>query len=315
MSKTPKRLGRGLESLVSDLRADRGPPDTPVPGRPGEGPPEPADAAVGLAQEPTLIEVDRLASNPFQPREAVTEESLASLAESLRNSGMIQPISVRRCGARLEIITGERRWHAARLAGMKAVPVVVRQADDRQMLEMALVENIQREDLNPVDRARGYRQYCDDFGATAEQLAKRLGEDRTTITNYLRLLDLPQEIKDSLAAGRISMGHARCIVGVADDESRLRLARAVVTNGLSVRALEEILRRTKRGQARGDQGAVRRREKTPHISDLEQRCAMAIGTKVAIQEGRRKGTGRIVIEYYSLDDFDRIVDRLGVERE
>lgn len=315
MSKSPRRLGRGLESLVSDLRTERGAPDTSVPGRPSHEPPEPADAVAGAVGEPALVEVDRLAPNPFQPREAVTEESLASLAESLRNSGMIQPISVRRRGARLEVITGERRWHAARLAGMKAVPVVVRQADDRQMLEMALVENVQREDLNPVDRARGYRQYCDDFGATAEDLAKRLSEDRTTITNYLRLLDLPQEIKDSLAAGRISMGHARCIVGIADDESRIRLARAVVANGLSVRALEEIVRRTKRGQARGGEGPVRRHEKTPHVSDLEQRCSMAIGTKVAIQEGRRKGTGRIVIEYYSLDDFDRIMGRLGVEHE
>jgi ParB family chromosome partitioning protein len=319
MSKSPKRLGRGLDSLVTNLRptASQTGPETTAPAKPGAGPPAaPATPRVGdAAGLPAEIAINGLVPNPFQPRSAVTEESLASLAESLAGSGMIQPISVRRHGGRLEIIAGERRWHAARMAGMETVPVVVREADDRRMLEMALVENIQREDLNAVDRARAYRQYCDDFGASAEALARRLGEDRSTVTNYLRLLELPDEIGQLLAVGRISMGHARCLVGVTDREAQLHLARVVVANELSVRALEEVVRRAKRGQARGDQASRAPREKTPNLADLEQRCSVAVSTKVTIHEGRRKGSGRIVIEYYSLDDFDRIVDRLGVVRD
>ncbi|HUU85624.1 MAG TPA: ParB/RepB/Spo0J family partition protein [Phycisphaerae bacterium] len=311
MSKSARRLGRGLDSLVTDLRgqerANTSAPDGEE--HPHAPPTEPPSAGAAL------VELDRLSPNPFQPRDIATEESLAPLADSLRTSGMIQPISVRARGDRFEIIAGERRWHAARMAGLKAVPVVVHQATDHQMLEMALVENIQREDLNPVDRARGYRQYCDDFAAAPEELARRLGEDRTTVTNYLRLLDLPDEVKEMLAAGRISMGHARCIVGIADDGERLRLARAVVANALSVRALEEVVRRTKPGRGKEGEKPPRSRDKTPHVADLEERCSVAVGTKVVIQEGRRKGSGRIVIDYYSLDDFDRIIDRLGIERE
>jgi len=310
MSKTTRRLGRGLESLVSDLRSAR---ESGV-AEPFPGPQvSPED---GLSQgRPALVDVEALSPNPFQPRSSMSDEDVRSLADSLRNRGMIQSISARQIGGKLQIIAGERRWRAAKVAGIRKVPVVIRDVDEQGMLEMALIENLQREDLNPVDRARAYRRYCDDFGVTAEGLAERLGEDRTTVTNYLRLLDLPEDIQDLAAAGRITMGHARCIVGVGDDESRRRLAKAVAAHDLSVRALEEIVRREKRGQERSAARARGRAEKSANIRDLEHRLSLATGTKVTVQEGRRKGTGRIVIEYYSLDDFDRIADHLGLTPE
>jgi ParB family chromosome partitioning protein len=306
-TKTTRRLGRGLDTLVTDLQQQRlssAPPDAPVAAD------APADAPPG--GQPMMIEVDRLSPNPYQPRGAFTDDSVRSLAESLGQNGMICPISARHNHDRLEIVAGERRWRAARLAGLPTVPVIFTQVDDRQMLEMALIENIQREDLNAIDRARAYRRYCDQFEAPVEALAQRLGEDRTTVANYLRLLDLSDEIKDMVASGRLSMGHARCIVGVQDDRMRLRLAGTVTAHDLSVRALEQLIRREKRGRERSGAATAPGPDKTPHLRDLEQRFSMATGTKVTIQQGRSKGSGRITIEYYSLDDFDRIAARLGV---
>ncbi|MCP4246656.1 MAG: ParB/RepB/Spo0J family partition protein [bacterium] len=307
MPKPVRRLGRGLESLVTDLRSERAlsispepPLSTPIYGDAGQAPAT-ADAPI-----------DSISPNPYQPRGSVDVADLGSLAESLRTSGMIQPISVRRAGRKLEIIAGERRWRAAKLAGMTSVPVLIRQADDRQMLEMALIENIQREDLNAIDRARGYREYCDRFGLAAADAAKRLGEDRTTVTNYLRLLDLPPDVQDVVAAGRLSMGHARCIVGVPEDDARRRLAKSVVSEDLSVRALEDRVRLNRAGDGTKKPDAANRSSKSAHLRDLEGQLALAVGTKVTIHEGRGKGTGRLVIEYYSLDDFDRITARLGL---
>ena len=310
MSKTGKRLGRGLDSLVTDLQVGR------VTARRGElvpatPKPEP-QVAKGADIEGLRVPVGHLRPNRYQPRGAISEQSIQELAESLRSSGMIQPISARRSSGGLEIVAGERRWRAARRAGLATVPVVVCEANDRQMLEMALIENIHREDLNAVDRARAYRRYCDEFDVSAQDLAERLGEDRTTVVNYLRLLELPEEIKDLVVAGVLSMAHARCIVGVEDEEERLRLARSVEAHGLSVRALEEVIRREKRGRERGDEEAV---QKPAHVRDLEERLSLGTGTKVRIREGRRRGSGRITIEYYSLDDFDRISRLLGVTAE
>ena len=309
MPKPTKRLGRGLASLVTDMRTT-------------EGPSAPEDRGPAVSPSPSqgeptirLVAVEALAPNPFQPREIISEAGLISLAESLRNSGMIQPLSARQTAGQLQIITGERRWRAAKLAGIRNIPVVVRDVGDREMLEMALVENLQREDLNAIDRARAYRQYCDRFGLTAEAVAQRLGEDRTTVTNYLRLLELDDEIRGMVAQGRLSMGHARCIVGLPDPGTRLRLAKAVVAHELSVRALEEIARREKRGRDHATAPPEARADQTAHVRDIEERFSLATRTKVTIQQGRRKDTGRIVIEYYSLDDFDRIAALLEVPPE
>jgi len=308
MSKTTRRLGRGLDTLVGDLRTET--LTKPAAGARAEPAPKAERAPAG---QPMSVELDALAPNPFQPRGSMQEAPLRALAESLKTGGMIQPISARRVGDRLEIIAGERRWRAARIAGLNRVPVIVAQADDRQMLEMALVENIHREDLNPIDRARAYRRYCDEFALSAEELATRVGDDRSTVSNYLRLLDLPDAVQDLVRAGRLSMGHARCIVGVPDNEQRLRLAKVVMAQDLSVRALEGIVQRERKGQRRAGASGRPTADRTPHLRDLEERFSRATGTKVSIQEGRRKGSGRILIEYYSLDDFDRISGRLGLE--
>lgn len=309
MSKTAKRLGRGLSTLISDLRAEQE--------RPGQTPRSGFDNVPMSKEGPVtaVVNVGDLVPNPFQPRERIPDVSLIQLAESLRRSGMIQAITVREAAGKYQIIAGERRWRAAKLAGITKVPVVIRPADDRDMLELALVENIQREDLNPIDRAKAYRQYCDRFGCTAEDIAQRLAEDRSTAANYLRLLDLEDDIQAMVADGRLTMGHARCIVGVAGTDERRRLARAVVAHELSVRALEGIVRREKGTRPQGSAGITDAPRKTPHLRDLEERLSIATGTKVTIQEGRRKGTGRLVIEYYSLDDFERIAARLGVSSD
>jgi ParB family chromosome partitioning protein len=263
-----------------------------------------------------MLPVEELQPNPFQPRDNAVTTNVVSLAESIRQSGLLQPIVVRRKSGRYEIIAGERRWQAARSIGMREVPTVIRDATDEQMLELALVENIQREDLNAIDRAKAYRQFCIRFGLKPEEIARRLGEDRTTVINYLRMLDLPDAIQTLVAQSKLSMGHARCLLGIPDDAERLRLAESAARNELSVRALEEIVRRekTRRGDAPRNEARVERL-RSAHLLDLQRRFEEAVKTKVTIQEGRRKGTGRIVIEYYSLDDFDRIAGMLGVMPE
>lgn len=376
MDKKPKRLGRGLDSLIPMSIEQSTPPprkpvqetDTPK----GESPPSnamvkaeakqssetvapftggsPADptpaaettlkystgagkatgapvsrAPEALAKpgpqstsvEAAMVPVDSLTPNPHQPRVNMPQAELDQLAASIRTSGMIQPVIVRRNGPKLEIVAGERRWRAAKSIGMASLPVVIRHASDEQMLEWALVENIQREDLNPVDRAQAYREFCDRFRMSAEQVASRLGEDRTTVVNYIRILDLPQPVKDLLVAKKISMGHARSLLGIKDDAAKLRLAEAAARNELSVRALEEIARRDRSlagaGEAKALQASTRLRN--AHVKDLERKFEAAVKTRVHIFEGKRRGTGRIVMEYFSLADFERIADMLGVELE
>lgn len=315
MSKPTKRLGRGLSALVTDLRPEVTTPAPAVLQEPaGTGDVPPAKDAPQA--EVRLLPTESLHPNPFQPRSNVLRENVDSLAASIRENGLLQPITVRLENGQYQIISGERRWWAVKSLDMPNIPAIVRPATDRQMLELALIENIQREDLNAIDRARAYRRYCAEFGLRPEEVATRLGEDRSTVVNYLRLLDLPQSIRAMVEVGTLSMGHARCLLGVADDERRHQLAEAIVANELSVRAVEEIVRRQR--ERRGDKTPT---DKTPgqaylaHVHDLEQRFEQAVKTKVTIKQGRRKGAGRIVIEYYSLDDFDRIASLLGVESE
>ncbi len=276
----------------------------------------PADSAVpehpGI--EARMVPIARLSPNPHQPRGPIAEDSVRTLAESIRQTGILQPITVRPHGVGYQIVTGERRWRAAGLAGLAEVPVVVRKVTDEEMLELALVENIQREDLNAIDRAQAYAHYCAQFARRPEEVAGRLGEDRTTVVNFLRLLELPEAVKEMVAKGLLSAGHARSLLGLPNPEQMLLVARTVVKQGLSVRALEDLVRRTR---ARGGAGepafaTAARPVKSAHLRDLETRLSLACGTKVSIEEGKRKGSGRMVIEYYSLDDFDRVAGKLGV---
>lgn len=296
-----RRLGRGLASLI------QGPEAVGIPHVASDSSGAPPAAPSGVR----MIPCTQIRPNRFQPRSDVSESEIDSLAESIRKTGVLQPILVRPDGHGFEVIAGERRWRAAERAGLAHIPAIVREASDEEMLEIALVENIFREDLNAMDRACAYRRYCEHFGLTAEQVASRLGEDRTTVTNYLRLLELPPSVQEMVRDGRLSMGHARALAGLADQARIEKLAKIASTNFFSVRALEELVRKEKAGSQAAAGGATP--IKRPHVRSLEQQLMGALNTKVEILESRRKGVGRIVIHYYSLDDFDRIAQRLGLE--
>ncbi len=309
MSKPVRRLGRGLDSLVSDLRGE------PVAAEAQTVERSPGSDNPATRGSKSVLPAGSLRPNPFQPRRDITNYDIVTLIDSIREHGILQPITVRPHGGGYQIIAGERRWQAAQAAGLTDVPVVIREATDRQMVEWALIENIQREDLNAIDRAEAYRRYCTEFDLKPEQVAQRLGEDRTTVTNYIRLLDLPAELRQAVADGSLSMGHARCLLGVEDPDRQARLADSVVAHGLSVRALEDLVRREKQrkpGDASRAETTVRA---SPHVRDMERRFEQAVKTKVSIRESRRRGRGRIVIDYFSFDDFDRIAGLLGVELE
>ena len=316
MSKSTKRLGRGLDSLVSHIAdATRNVvPDTPVAApifKRSE-----ASSVLQVDGGALLATINSLQPNPFQPRDNTVSYDILSLSKSIQRNGMLQPISVRPLGDGYQIIAGERRWRAALSLGLSHVPVIVRDASDEQMLELALVENIQREDLNAIDRARAYRRYCNTFCVKVEEVAERVGEDRSTVANYVRLLELPNEVQEMVAKGDIAMGHARCLLGIADSSRRIQLASAVVGNQLSVRALEELVRRERtRGSGETDTQGTTGRTVSPHLADMQRRFEETVRTKVVIKEGKRKGTGRIVIEYHSLDEFDRLASMLGVPLE
>ena len=316
MSKSTKRLGRGLDSLVSHIAdATRNVvPDTPVAAPISKR--SEASSVLQVDGGALLATINSLQPNPFQPRDNTVSYDILSLSKSIQRNGMLQPISVRPMGDGYQIIAGERRWRAALSIGLSHVPVIVRDASDEQMLELALIENIQREDLNAIDRARAYRRYCNTFGVKVEEVAERVGEDRSTVANYVRLLELPNEVQEMVAKGDIAMGHARCLLGIADSSRRIQLASAVVGNQLSVRALEELVRRERtRGSGEADTQGTTVRTVSPHLADMQRRFEETVRTKVVIKEGKRKGTGRIVIEYHSLDEFDRLASMLGVPLE
>jgi ParB family chromosome partitioning protein len=300
----PKRLGRGLSSLMSFGNYET--PQTP-----------PAAPADETSQGPfSLIGVGRIRPNPFQPRKDIPPEALKDLAASITASGVVQPIIVRsRDNNVYELIAGERRWRAAQMAGLSEIPAILREASDVQMLEIALTENIFREDLNAIDRATAYKRYCDEFGLTPEQVATKLGEDRSTVTNYVRLLELPQEVKDWVAAGQLSMGHARCLLAIRSPSDLIRTAKQAINLGLSVRALENLVRDRVNARESASQPAGEKDAKRPQIRAIEEAFTRQLGTKVEIEESRRKGNGKLIIHYYSLDDFDRVAKRLGIHSE
>jgi len=301
------RLGRGLSSLIVNS-ADSAPRDE----QHSSNAREPA-LPTGL---PIEIEIEHISPNPFQPRREFRAEELNDLAQSIAQQGILQPLVLAPNGEEdashpYILIAGERRLRAARQIGMKKVPCVVKQATRQQMLEWALIENIQRSDLNPVERARAYRDYLDRFNLSGAQAAQRLGEPRTTIANYLRILDLSDSVQTMLIDGRLTFGHAKVLAGLAGaPERQAELARQVVDDTLSVRQLETLACMEAAGCVQ--EAPKPARMKPAYIRDLEEQLTAAIGTHVSIHPGRAKHTGRIVIEYYNLDDFDRIALRMGV---
>jgi ParB family transcriptional regulator, chromosome partitioning protein len=314
MSKDKPRLGRGLASLLGAVAepVERAAPTA----RPDAVPAVPVlPTPIGHAQTPAtlarLIPVNRIAPNPYQPRLQTDPQALAELVESIRQHGVVQPIVVRPHGEQYELVAGQRRLEAVRKLEQPAIPALIRDASDQQMLEIALIENIHREDLNCVDRAAAYRNYQESFSLSADEIADRLGQDRTTVVNYLRLLSLPEQVLDLLRAARLSMGHARAVAGLDDPEEQTKLAFKIAQMGLSVRQAEGIVARVKSGRP-----VKTEPPKNPNVLDLEQQMTRALSTKVQIIQSRKKGSGKVVIEFYTLDDFDRVLERIcGSERE
>jgi len=297
-----RHLGRGLESLLGPINSQPDPP----PAQEKEGKPFPPDKE--LKQALQMVPVDRITPNPYQPRKTWNDEDLADLAASIAANGVIQPILLRKSEGSYEVIAGERRLRAAALAGLDTVPAMLRQATDAQMLELALIENIHRSDLNPLERAQAYESYINTFSLTQADAAKRLSEGRSVIANHLRLLDLPSEIKQMLASGDLSMGHARAILALPTDDVRRKLANRAMAGRLSVREVERLVRLSLEAGRPEKKPA----EKAPNILDLEKRLREVLGTKVRIDASRRGHRGRITVEYYTLDDFERITEKLGL---
>lgn len=302
----PRHLGRGLQSLLGPIIPSS---QEPKPSAPGSELDVKFPSDKELRDSLRQISIDMISPNPYQARTVWNEEELAELTESIKANGIIQPIVVRPTGVGYELIAGERRFRAAQRAHLADIPALVRQATDEQLHEWALVENIHRVDLNPIERAKAYREYVDCFSLTQSEAAERLGEGRSVVANYMRLLDLPQEIKQMLAQGELSMGHARAILALPTDDLRRKLANRAMAGRLSVREVERLVRKYLAGTG---QAKVTVRSKPAHILDLENKLAGELNTKVSIETRRNGHRGRIIIEFYSLDEFDGITERLGV---
>lgn len=301
-----KHLGRGLESLLGPIMSP-GSDASVVVSHYRDGPNMPPDKELHEAM--LEIEIEAISPNPYQMRTVWDENELEDLAHSIRANGVIQPILVRRLGDGYQLIAGERRFRAAQLASMEKIPAIVRQATDEEMMELALVENIHRADLNPIERARAYQSYLSSFSLTQAEAAERLGEDRSVVANYLRLLDLPDEIKQMLAKGKLAMGHARAILALPTDELRRKLANRAMAARLSVREVERLVRKCLTGS---EQARTSLPSKSPHILDLERKLSSRLGTRVNIETRKNGQRGKIIIEFYSLDEFDRITEAVGL---
>lgn len=283
-----RRLGRGLGSLLREVSAERS-----------------QDADSPASELP----LDRLRPNPHQPRQTFDPDGLDELVQSIRAHGVLQPIAVREVPDGYEIIAGERRVRAAREVGLEAIPAVVREVGDPEMLELALVENVQRRDLDPIERAEGYRKLQETLGLTQEAVAARVGLKRATVTNHVRLLDLPEPVQDAVRKGLISMGHARALLGLPDEAQQLAMLERTVRQELSVRALEQLVR----DHAEASKTPAESKEKerpAPWIGDAERRMREHLGARVRLQNsaGYR---GRILIEYANKETLERLLEQLG----
>lgn len=268
-----RALGRGLEALIPDRKEEEG---------------------------PLYCSIYEISPSSIQPRKIFDDKKLDELAASIKEKGVIQPLIVRRSNGRYELIAGERRWRASKKAGIKEVPIVVFEATDKESLELAVVENIQREDLNPIEEAEAFRRFVDDFGYSQDELAKKVGKDRTTITNALRLLKLPSEIKAELSVGNLTVGHARTLLSVENAVVQRDICGKILRKGLSVREAEKLVKKCHNGTKKI------KASKNHSLDYLEDELRTVLGTKVQVKL-KGKG-GRIEIEFYSMDELDRLVE-------
>lgn len=301
----PKHLGRGLASLLGPITSNTAEVEQ-VLSAPETSSNFPLDKE--LRDSLKEISVDVISPNPYQPRTVWDQQELADLSESIKANGVVQPIIVRPAGSGFELIAGERRLRAAQLASLTTIPAIVREASDEQMLEWSLIENIHRANLNAIERSKAYQNYLNAFSLTQSEAAERLGENRSVIANYLRLLDLPEEVKKMLTDGQLTMGHARAMLSLPTDELRRKLANRAMAGRLSVREVERLVRKYLAGTG---QAKTTARSKPAHITELESELSRQLGTRVAIETRKNGQRGKIVIEFYSLDEFDRITERIG----
>jgi ParB family chromosome partitioning protein len=273
-----KALGRGLGALLS------------------------SDRTIDLGSESTEVELELIVPGSMQPRTHFDETSLQGLADSIRSHGIVQPLVVRRRGDGYELIAGERRWRAAKLAGLAKVPVVVKEVPDDSLLEIALIENIQREDLNPIEEAQAYKKLIESVGLTQEALATRVGRDRSYITNYLRLLRLPDDLQQLVVEGRLSTGHARTLLALTHVDLQRRMARKIIDDGLSVRAVELLVHKSSEEKT-AKKGATQ--EADPNVRAAESKLRRALGTQVKITQ-TAEGKGKIEISFFDTRDLDRV---------
>ncbi len=293
--KQRKALGKGLSALL--------------PGRSfGQVSAATASAPAASAEHsPSRLPIEAIQPNPMQPRVVFQPERLQELAASIRANGIIQPLIVRRHEAQFQLVAGERRWRAAKLAGLTDVPVVVQEIADPQLLEIALIENIQREDLNAIETARAYERLGRDLGLSQEEIGRRTGKDRTSITNVLRLLKLPSEVQLLLAEHRLSMGHARAILGLPTAEQQIEIAEKAAAQGLSVRHVEGIVQNLTSERTRT--GNKKEKTSDPNVRAAAEEMERALGTRIRIVELSEQ-RGRIEIEYYSQTDLDRLFQQI-----
>jgi ParB family chromosome partitioning protein len=284
------RLGRGLDALLSGVE----------------------EVEVATAAGSAEVPVAAIERNPHQPRKTFDPDELSSLAESIKNHGVLQPLVVRQVGDRYQLIAGERRLRAAQTAGLNAVPVHVVDFNDQQVLEAALVENIHRTDLNPIEKAQGFKEYLDRFQITHEQLATRLGLARPTITNLVALLELPAEIQNQVRVGQLTTGHAKLLKGIIDHDKQIAFAKEIVARALSVHAAEALLKQPpgEEGESKNGEGTPRKAvAKTSHLQGVENDLRQRLSVKVEIKL-KAKDRGQVVLAFESNDDFDRILEAL-----
>jgi ParB family chromosome partitioning protein len=287
----PRRLGRGLEALLGN--------------------------ASGLASsdEGALksIPVSQIVRNPFQPRKEFRADELSELQESLSGSGLLQPITVRRRPGKdgFELIAGERRLRAATKLGWKEIPAIIKEIDDKAILTLALIENLQRTDLNPIEEGEGYHRLSHDFGMTQQQIAETVGKDRTTIANMLRVLQLPDSVRKLLEEGQLSLGHAKVLLALDDPAHIARVAREIVAEGLTVRELERRLREVVTTPGKKKAGRPRKADQQPEVRRIEDRLRKFLQTDVSLNVGKNN-RGTLTIQFYSADDLERVLDLLKV---
>lgn len=292
-------LGRGLRELIAPSKA--------------------AAAAIAAAESAgervQSVPHEHVVASPLQPRTDFPADHLSELVDSIRENGIIQPLIVRKVNGRFELIAGERRWRAAGEAGLREVPVIVREATDLEVLEFALIENLQREDLNPIEEARAYRRLAEEFRLKQEDIAKKVGKSRAAVANTMRLLDLDDEVQTHLVQGRLSVGHAKALLGLRNAQDQCAVAARVLKGDLSVRAVEELVgtRLAQGGAPRKGRRTSRTRDISPAIQHLENRLQQHFATRVEIHPGAEKG--RIVIEYFGNDDLERLLRQFGLPQE